>query len=131
MIEGKCHCEAVRWKFKGRPKSAVACNCTICRRYGALWAYDFEDERISVSGDTQTYLWGDRTVTFHFCARCGCVAYWRGVATSTIDSRRRMAVNLRLATLPSVGSITVDHFDGLNTFDDLPRDGRCVSDMWF
>ncbi|TIS67974.1 MAG: GFA family protein, partial [Mesorhizobium sp.] len=24
-----------------------------------------------------------------------------------------------------------EHFDGLETFDDLPRDGRCVRDMWF
>ena len=23
------------------------------------------------------------------------------------------------------------HFDGLDTFDDLPRDGRCVGDHWF
>ena len=22
-------------------------------------------------------------------------------------------------------------FDGLDSFDDLPRDGRCVADYWF
>ena len=27
--------------------------------------------------------------------------------------------------------ILIDHFDGLDTFDDLPRDGKCVSDYWF
>jgi hypothetical protein len=30
-----------------------------------------------------------------------------------------------------VGAIVMDHFDGLESFDDLPRDGRCVADMWF
>lgn len=131
MIRGRCHCKAVAWKFKGVPESAIACNCTICRRYGALWAFDFENEAISVTGETTGYIWGDRTVTFHFCGRCGCVIYWRGLATSTIGNRRRMAVNLRLAPPLSVGSIIVDHFDGLYSYGDLPRDGRCVSDMWF
>jgi hypothetical protein len=35
---------------------------------------------------------------------------------------------------PSPGrSLTfpIDHFDDLDTFNDLPRDGRCVADMWF
>ena len=31
----------------------------------------------------------------------------------------------------AVAGIVMDHFDGLDTFDDLPRDGRCVADMWF
>jgi hypothetical protein len=41
MVEGSCHCGAVRWSFDGTPESATACNCTVCRRYGVLWAYDF------------------------------------------------------------------------------------------
>jgi hypothetical protein len=45
--------------------------------------------------------------------------------------RRRIAVNLRLAEPEAVAPIPIDHFDGLNTFDDLPRDGRCVGDYWF
>jgi hypothetical protein len=41
-------------------------------------------------------------------------------------------VNLRLAVNPeAVASIPIDHFDGLATFTDLPRDGRCVRDCWF
>ncbi|HEX6610462.1 MAG TPA: GFA family protein, partial [Hyphomicrobiaceae bacterium] len=41
-------------------------------------------------------------------------------------------VNLRLAEDPAaIAALPIDHFDGLDTFDDLPRDGRCVSHMWF
>ena len=47
------------------------------------------------------------------------------------DGRRRMAVNLRLTEPGPVAHLPIDHFDGLDTFDDLPRDGRCVADMWF
>ena len=31
----------------------------------------------------------------------------------------------------TVARIPIDHFDGLDTFDDLPRDGKCVADYWF
>jgi hypothetical protein len=130
MIEGSCHCGAVHWTFDGLPDGATACNCTVCRRYGVLWAYDYEDEGIRVSGPTTVYARGGRSIGFHFCPACGCVAYWRAMKPGK-DGRRRIAVNLRLADPGIVGPIPIDHFDGLNSFDDLPRDGRCVSDMWF
>ena len=129
MLEGACHCGEVRWRFNGVPGDATACNCTVCRRYGALWAYDYEDERISVSGPTRAYVRGAST-EFHFCITCGCVAYWRGINLQA-DGRRRIAVNLRLAEPEPVASIPLDRFDGLVSFDDLPRDGRHVSDLWF
>lgn len=40
MLEGSCHCGAITWQFDGVPPDATACNCTICRRHGALWSYD-------------------------------------------------------------------------------------------
>lgn len=129
-IEGSCHCGAVLWSFDGVPDSATACNCTVCRRYGVLWAYGYENEGIRVSGPTHVYAWGDQTIGFHFCPNCGCVAYWRASAPGE-DGRRRIAVNLRLADPEAVSSIIVDHFDGLDSWEDLPRDGRCVVDMWF
>jgi hypothetical protein len=130
MIEGACHCGAVRWSFDGVPEAATACNCTICRRYGVLWAYDYQDERIRVSGPTRAYSRGSRSIGFHFCPDCGCVAYWRATNADK-EGRRRIAVNLRLAEPDDVAGIVMDHFDGLGTFTDLPRDGRCVADMWF
>jgi hypothetical protein len=130
MLEGSCHCGAVRWSFNGVPESATACNCTVCRRYGVLWAYDYQDEGIRVSGPTRAYAWGGRSLAFHFCLDCGGVAYWRATAPNA-EGRRRIAVNLRLAEPDAVAGIVIDHFDGLKTFTDLPRDGRCVADMWF
>ena len=131
MLEGSCHCGAVHWSFDGTPESATACNCTVCRRYGVIWAYDYEGERIAATGETSVYMWGEKGIGFHFCPTCGCVAYWRGRRPNA-DGRRRIAVNLRLAQDPTeVAAIPVEHFDGLDTFEDLGRDGRCVADMWF
>ncbi len=130
MIRGSCHCGEVQWQFEEMPESATACNCTICRRYGVLWAYDYEDEGIHVSGPTQVYVRG-KSIGFHFCPGCGCVAYWRALEVGE-DRRRRIAVNLRLIEKPeAVAALPIDHFDGLDTFEDLPRDGRCVADYWF
>ena len=64
MIQGSCLCGAVRWQFEGQPDGATACNCTACRRYGVLWAYDYEDEGIKISGKTQAYFSGARLSSF-------------------------------------------------------------------
>jgi hypothetical protein len=129
MIEGTCLCGSVQWRFEGTPDGATACNCTACRRYGALWAYDYEDEGIKVGGATKAYMRGT-ALTFNFSPTCGCLAYWRALKVGE-DGCRRIAVNLRLAEPNSVGSIPIDHFDGFDTFNDLPRDGKCVADYWF
>jgi hypothetical protein len=94
-----------------------------------LWAYDYVNEGIKISGTTQMYVRGE-DVEFHFCPVCGCVTFWRARKEGQ-DGRRRIAVNLRLAEPDAVACIPIDHFDGLNTFQDLPRDGRCVGDYWF
>jgi len=129
MIQGSCHCGSVKWTFNGTPDHATACNCTVCRRYGVLWAYDYEGERINTSGPTQAYIWGDKCIGFHFCPNCGCVAYWRALEADE-GERRRIAVNLRLAEPDAVASIPINHFEGLVSFRDLPRDGKCVKDYW-
>jgi hypothetical protein len=129
MIKGSCLCGAVHWTFAGEPDGATACNCTACRRYGVLWAYDYENEGINTSGKTRAYVRG-KALEFHFCPNCGCVAFWRGLQVDD-QGRRRIAVNIRLAEPDAVAQIAIDHFDGLDTFDDLPRDGKCVADYWF
>lgn len=130
MLEGSCHCGTVRWRFDGFPESATACNCTVCRRYGVIWAYDHEGQGIHISGETGVYIRGDREIGFHFCATCGCVAYWRALGAQA-DGRRRIAVNLRLAEPERVAPIPIDHYDGLESWTDLGQDGRCVKDLWF
>ena len=47
------------------------------------------------------------------------------------EGRRRIAVNLRLTEPEAVAQIPIDHFEGLESFKDLPRDGRCVAGYWF
>lgn len=129
MIHDSCVCGAVSWQFAGTPDGATACNCTACRRYGVLWAYGYVDEEIKTRGDTKPFVRG-KALEFHFCPNCGSVAFWRGLRQDEAG-KTRIAVNLRLAQPEAVAHIPIDHFDGLDTFDDLPRDGKCVADYWF
>jgi len=39
MIRASCHCGAVRLEIDAPPSEVTECNCSICRRYGVLWAY--------------------------------------------------------------------------------------------
>lgn len=132
-LQGRCHCGEAGWTLAGDPGPVTACNCTLCRRYGALWAYDFEHGRIALLGPTRAYTRigkRDPALEIRFCPACGCVVCWRGLRLEA-DGRRRIAVNVRLAEPEAVAHLPIDHFDGLDSFDDLPSDGRCVRDLWF
>jgi len=110
------------------PSEVTECNCSICRRYGALWAYDFEGEKISVSDGTRVYLWGRKWIEFHFCPKCGCIVYWRGARRGK-DGRRPIGFNLRLAEPNAVNPLSLVPHD-TETMDDLPLDGMHVADVW-
>jgi hypothetical protein len=129
MISGSCHCGVVQWRMDATPATATACNCSVCSRYGALWGYGCEGEGVSVSGPTQTYVWGRGWLGFHFCAACGNVAYWRALQLDRVG-KRRMGFNLRLAPPDAVSALALIHHD-TEAKDDLPLDGKCVADVWF
>ena len=129
MLEGSCHCGSARWQLDELPESATACSCTACRRYGVLWAYGYEGEGIRTSGETKAYIRGD-SLSFNFCPKCGCVTHWLALEP-VAEGRRRMAVNLRMTDPEPIAHIPIDHFDGLDKWEDLPRDARCIRDMWF
>ena len=131
MIEGSCHCGNVKWKFEKPLESVTACNCSLCSRYGALWAYGHVGEGISISGATKAYRRGRKINGFHFCESCGCITYYLANAADE-QGRYRIAVNMRMATDPAkIASVPVDHFDGLDKFEDLPRDNSCVKNLWY
>lgn len=132
MIEGKCHCGRSGWTLKENPGSVTSCNCTLCRRYGALWAYGYEGPQTKLFGDTGTYTRSgkDPSLELHFCATCAGVVGYRSLHLET-NGGRKIAVNVRFACPDAVMDLAVERFDGLNSFEDLPNDGRCVRDLWF
>jgi hypothetical protein len=109
MIEGRCHCGKVRIELDEAPREVKQCNCSICRRLGTLWAYDSPKRiRIVEAAPTDTYVWGDRDLTLHRCADCGCVTHW----IATDPAYDRMGVNARLLPVDVVAAARLIQFDG-------------------
>lgn len=129
MHDGSCLCGAVTWRMDKTEESATACNCTACRRYGALWLYGWDGIDVHLKGPVTAFRRG-KALDFLFCATCGCLCAWRGLRQDD-EGRVQLAVNARLADPDTVADLLIDHFDGLHSFDDLPRDGRRVRDIWF
>ena len=112
MIRGSCHCNAVRFELARTPEWLTACNCSVCRRIGALWAHaDASEIRLIHAPDaTFGYVWGDRSLAFHTCRTCGCTTHWKGLLYS------RMAVNCRLADPEVIARVRTRHFDGADSW---------------
>ena len=131
MLKGTCHCGEVHWALDASPNTVTACNCTICRRYGALWAYGYLGHDLQTTGQTTAYRRRDSgDISFHFCATCGCVTHYVAVSEDG-KGRRRAAVNLRLSDPAPIGELPIRHFEGHDSFKELPGDGRKVKDLWF
>lgn len=115
MIEATCHCGDLRLRLSQAPTRLTDCNCSICRRYGVLWAYyaKAEVEVIPPDGAAQTYVRDDQqSLAFHRCARCGCVSHWE----ANDPALDRVAINARLLPPETLEEVPVRRFDGAVTF---------------
>lgn len=115
MLDIECHCGNLRLRASALPGSLTSCNCTICRRLGALWAYyDAADVEILHAVDVEnTYRWAERTMTYHRCAECGCTTHYTALEEDGTDL---VAVNCRMADPAQIEAIPVREFDGLETW---------------
>jgi hypothetical protein len=111
MLEGSCHCGAVRLRLPHRPGRATDCNCSICRRLGALWAF-FDLGAVEIAGDpgeTQDYVWGARTLRTVRCRHCGCATHWLPLKP---EAGAKHGVNLRNFPPALLEGLQIRHFDG-------------------
>jgi hypothetical protein len=113
MTGASCHCGAVRLEIDEPPAVLTDCNCSICRRYGTLWAY-YSPAQVRFIGSlaTDVYTWGDRRLEFHRCKGCGCITHW-AAADRTHD---RMGVNARLMEPAVLAAARVRRLDGADTW---------------
>lgn len=115
MLKATCHCGAVSIAIPRRPDSLTNCNCSICRRYGGLWAY-FSLSEVKVEaeeGVLQSYQWGDRMLDFMRCGRCGCIVQWRPLVPPAGD---RTGINIRMFDPELIGDVKIRRLDGAETW---------------
>lgn len=115
MLKASCHCGDVQLELVRKPKSLTQCTCSICRRYGALWAYcTRKSARVLTAPELETvYRWSDRTIEFFHCDQCGCMTRYES-ADKSIASR--IAVNARMMSPQDIEGIDIRTFDGADTW---------------
>ncbi|MFN3945609.1 MAG: GFA family protein [Allosphingosinicella sp.] len=73
MLEGGCHCGAVRYRIEGEVMHAALCHCGDCRRHAGApvvgWTM-MRREQLSFSGEVVTYASSEHGRR-QFCPRCG------------------------------------------------------------
>jgi hypothetical protein len=117
-LRGSCHCGAHRFTAPA-PETVTRCNCSICTKRGAVCAYYAPEEvefRLTPSELTD-YQWGDRMMTFHHCAVCGCGVFNDSDAWTTDEGEERPAritLNARLFDDFDLAAVPVRYVDGRN-----------------
>ena len=108
---GSCHCGQVAYEADTDLGMVVSCNCSICRKRGALLTVVPEDNvRLKSGGEALTdYLFNKKVVHHMFCPTCGVGAFARGIRP---DGAKMIALNVRCLDGVDLDALKVRKFDG-------------------
>jgi hypothetical protein len=93
----------------------TSCNCSICRRYGALWAY-YKASSVCVeapAGGLSSYSWRRRIRAYYRCNTCGCVTHY---APRKKRLHATVAVNASNFEPQVLARVRIRRLDGANTW---------------
>ena len=76
---GSCHCGAVRFRVTAEIDELTRCDCSLCRRRGALMAKVHEAALSIEAGEDELtlYRWNTRVARHWFCRTCGIYTFHR------------------------------------------------------
>ena len=110
--KGSCHCGKIEYRVQADLSGTLmTCNCSICKRTGAVLAFvplaQFKLEK----GDSalSDYQFGKKVIHHLFCSTCGIRSFARGTGP---DGKPMVAVNVRCLEGVDVGSLKTQEFDG-------------------
>lgn len=110
--EGSCHCGRVTFELQaGTIREVTDCNCSICRRRGALWHGTTGDNFRILSGESELslYQFGTNTAKHYFCRHCGVHPYGHPRLDPAL-----VVVNVRCIDSIDLSSLKVGIFDGVH-----------------
>src|SRR3984957_18510112 len=99
ILKPSCLCGQVRIEIPKRPDFINECNCTLCSKSGARWAY-FHPSEVTIEGTTKGYSREDKddpAAEVQFCANCGSTTHFTLTASAVAKfGNIQMGVNMRL-----------------------------------
>lgn len=92
--QGACHCGGVTFSVSGTITKGAVCDCSICRRKGAVMAA-VEPERFTLLSGAENlslYQFNTKAARHHFCKICGIYTHHKrrrddmiGINTGCLD----------------------------------------------
>ena len=111
LYKGSCHCGRITFELDGEISSAVACNCSICSRKGALlWAAPRANLRLLSSDEgLRSYTFNNHAIVHRFCETCGVHPFAEQQAA---EDGPAAYVNIRCIEGIDLKAVPVMEFDG-------------------
>lgn len=115
MLKLSCHCGQVRIELNKQPDYVNECNCTLCSKAGARWAY-FHPSEVAVEGGTKGYSRDDKddpAAEVQFCPNCGSTTHFV-LTQSAVEKfgNSMLGVNMLLADEKELAGIELRYPDG-------------------
>lgn len=131
MLEGGCHCGAIRYSVEGEPVHAALCHCSDCRRHAGApmvgWTLFGNDRFALLRGEPKIYASSEHGRR-HFCGHCGTGLFYTSeaifpgqtdVQVATLDDPDALPMQAQIQTAERIGWMTRVH--------DLPQFERYPS----
>lgn len=107
---GTCHCGEVVFSFEAEDVTqGLRCNCSICKRHGAVMSMKIDPARFRVLSGRESikvYLFEDKVVRHSFCTKCSIYVFY--------EHETQCRVNLGCVDQVDTFSIPITFFDGKN-----------------
>ena len=123
---GSCHCGRVRFEVDADIDHVRVCDCSICRRRGALNHRVSKDalRLLTPWSELTVYQWGTRTARDYFCPTCGILPFRRPSDPTPQESAAGVtpfdgwAINVRCLDGIDLDSISIRRVYGSRIVDD-------------
>ncbi|MBV9348849.1 MAG: GFA family protein [Pseudolabrys sp.] len=110
LLKGSCQCGKVKFEADTEIKDVISCNCSRCRRLGALLSAVPGDKFKLVAGEgaMTTYKFNKHVIDHQFCATCGIQPFAQG----KMGDKPMVMINVRCVEGVDAESHPVRKFDG-------------------
>lgn len=108
---GSCHCGNVKYEVDlDLSGGVISCNCSICRRTGALLTFVAPEQFKLLSGEDEVtdYQFNKKVIHHLFCKNCGVRAFSRG----TGPRGPMVAINVRCIDDVDLDAVKINRHDG-------------------
>lgn len=132
MLEGGCHCGAVRYRTDGKVEHHALCHCIDCRKASGAPAVSWclvPTDSLTITGETRTYASSEHGRR-SFCVTCGTGLFYTNdvifpgmtdIQGATLDDPHALPIQAQIQTAERIGWMAA--LDQIPAFERYPPIG--------